>query len=793
MSGYDRVNSYKSELAVSVIVAWLPRFFAESNILDGLNYKLGYTSGHPTPIVICEEYKGATPNEFYVQVRDRVFRERLLHLDGTNLDVGHNRLTLRIGPWMLPGECSSQKRVTLAHKFHSRNGNDERSLKRHKSSASIGLDDTGNKKLSIQTSPQKAIAQWKNRRDDDAPYEKGTAKEKNSIILHSKPTGHTPESFLVYMNQILKNINMSDSDDVRILACCEVQDSFRDWVLEMKTKEDADQVMNMSGKQVIEGTRLYFKRHPNYNKVASPACKKEGNSVHLKFRRDNTFQNNNATGNTSIEPNDPTNTTSTNNKKSSPSSTRNILDIASRFVYLYHKDTLDLPQATSFMNKYMVDRGFSDHHVIVRTKVCDLDRIECSILQLEIDTKDAASKLIKLSGIKHQGTNLILKNDIEAPTNLLSDRSPKIDSDRDKVSRQVFVRVDASIESDSLCQFFDDQLKKYRYNSSSRKYIISCRQLQGQSWVLEMATPKIALYLMNFNGIQFALSKVFLTQHRKYHGSPPKFRNYADFLECDKNNRKSYEDSRRAAHVSHPKTNTSTTTKATSVVGNISLAENEEITRLKEELEKTKKDMFLILKSNNVKVKAQSASGSIDQPIKLDNPDDEGEACSSRKFGKKEYDELKINYEKVVAELEKSKAKNKEKEKELDSAQITCNELKSQVDVVKHGREEIHKSWQDQHKEINQQKDIIGSLRSEQLKEIAKHQIELQDKDREYQSSTKALADATCMLKEERESRREMMNIFANEKDAHKKTKKQLKSFLKSTAAKVKSENDFDA
>lgn len=678
MSGHDRVNKYKTELAVSVIVVWLPRFFAESNMFDELNSKLGYTSGHPTPtptpIVICEEYKGATPNEFYVQARDQVCHERLLHLDGTNLVIGHDRLRLRI-------------------RNHSRNGNDERPLKRHKSSTSIASDNTCNKTLSIQTSPHKATT--------------SNNKIYRQVVLHTRPSGHTPESFLVYMNQTLKTINMSNSDDVRILACCEVQDSFRDWVLEMKTKEDADQIMNMSGKQVVEGTRLYFKRHPNYNKVASSACKKEVNSVqgtknYEATRRSPSAYSRKEKPTWKTKSCGSTNTTSTNDKKSSPSSTSKVLDIASRLIYLYHKDTLDLTQATSFMNKSMVDRGFSDHHVIVRTKVCELERIESSILQLETDTEDAASKLIKLSGIKHQGTELILKNNIEAKINWSSDRSPKIDD------------------------------------------------------------------------------------------------SYGDRV-CLKNNRKSYQDSRRAAHVSHPKTNTFTTTKATSVVRNVSLAENEEITRLKEENEKIRKDMFKILKSNVI-VKTQSASGSVDQPIKLDNPDDEEEACSSKRFGKKEYDELKINYEKVVAELEKSRAKSKEKEKELDSARISNNELESQIDVVKnnlanaeHSQDEIHKSWQDQHKEISQQKDIIDSLKSEQLKEIAEHQLELQDKDKEYQNSTKALADATCMLKEERESRREMMNTFANEKDAHKKTKKQLKGILKSAAAKVKTENDFDA
>merc|ERR1711971_95852 len=135
----------------------------------------------------------------------------------------------------------------------------------------------------------------------------------------------------------------------------------------------------------------------------------------------------------------------------------------------------------------------------------------------------------------------------------------------------------------------------------------------------------------------------------------------------------------------------------------------------------------------------------------------------------------------------------------MGSTKNKCNELESEVDLLKKnlantedGLDEIHKSWQDQHKEIDKQKKIIDTLRSEQIKEKAERYAELRDKENNYQKLTKALANATDMLKEEREARRELMNTFSNEKDAHRETRKQLKGIWKSATVKLKAENDFD-
>jgi hypothetical protein len=815
-------RKYATELAVSVVATRLPSFFQERNMFDCLNYKLSHVSGHSTPIVMCEAYnKGtSTTRQFYVEVRSEALHKRLLLLDGTSLDIGNGRAIIDIERWDVPGESSPQKRNHLTEKFNTgNNGNDERPAKRAKqSSTSRAQADTGDKNLSIPTSPPNANNNKINRQ----------------IFLHTTPPRHTPESFLIVMNETLKNINMSDTES--ILDCYEAPTLFRDWVLEMKTEEAADQIMNISGRQMVEGTRLHFKRHANYS--ASPTSQKDDNSVQTK-RTDATRHSSSA----------------------SPGQKKPTWRSTSCLVYLSKKPcSLTVDKTTAYINRHFVDQNLFDHDIILRGKsiaggVCVFLAISPDAAQSVVDN-DKLGKIVFKNGVRFQfrrdrafqvepsnptnatlsandkksplssstskssdiasrfdndiesnkssnqmeaSKNTLMQNQMTDVTRIVNDsrestsgRSPrkedKEDSDGEKINRKVFVRVDMICNSDRLAHFFNDQLEKYGYNSVSRKSILSCKQLKS-CYVLEMATQQLALYLMNFNSIQMASKKVVLTQHRQYRGPQPRFQKYADFLKDHQT-----QESGRSAHASLPKT--ATTAKETAT-GTKNPAENEEITRLKDENEKLKRNMFTILKENKAKlnalVKTEKASGSLDQPIELDDSDDEKGTGSSQKFGKEEYNELQKIYEKVAAELEKSEAERHEKEKELDSTKKICNALESKVDVVKmelasaeEARGEIHQSWQDQFQEINQQKEIIDSLRSEQMNEIAKHQAELK-------TVTDSQTKAINMLDEERQSRRVLMDLYVNETKAHKKSKKEYKGIIKNAAAKVKAENDFDA
>jgi len=170
----------------------------------------------------------------------------------------------------------------------------------------------------------------------------------------------------------------------------------------------------------------------------------------------------------------------------------------------------------------MIDRCYSDHNVIVRTKAYGSSRHG-----LETDTEDAASELVKLSGILYEGIELILRNgnndnDEQNPKHPTSttedrltigrgnhdsrrvgstnDRSPrkKRISESDNIDRLVFAKLSTFNTQGKTCppnflrKLFDDQLKKYGYNSYKSDSIISCSQLQVESFVLEMATPQLA-------------------------------------------------------------------------------------------------------------------------------------------------------------------------------------------------------------------------------------------------------------------------------------------------------------
>ena len=800
-------RSYATELAVLVAAVRVPSFFTERNMFDCLNYKLSHVSGHPTPIVICEEKNKRTKynnNEFYVEMRSEALLKRLLLLDGTSLDIGNGRTIIDIERWDVPGESSPQKRNHLTEKFNTGNGDVERPAKRAKqSSTSRTQADTGDKKLSIPTSPPNA----------------NNSKINRQIFLHTIPPRHTPESFLIVMNETLKNINMNDTES--ILDCYEAPTLFRDWVLEMKTVEAADQIMNISGRQMVEGTRLHFKRHANYS--ASPVSQKDDNSVQTK-RTDVARYSSSA----------------------SPGQTKPTWKATSCLVYLSKKPcTLTVASTTAYINRYFVDQKLYDHDIIVRGKsvggdVCVFLAVSPDAAQSVVDN-DELSKIAFKNGVhfkfrrdrafqvepsnptnitlstndkKSPSSELILRNDNDIESNKsckqmtvskntlvqnqmdddsresTSGRSPrKEESDGDKMNRIIFVTVNMKRKSDRLAQFFNDQLEKYGYNSITRKSIISCKQLKN-CYILEMATQQLALYLMNFNGIQFLSRKVVLTQHRGYRGPQPRFQKHADFLK-----HRQAQEPKRSAYYSLPKT---TTTAKEAATGTKNPAENEEINRLKDENEKLKRNIFTILKENKAKlnalVKTEKASGSLDQPIELDNDsDDEKGTGTSQKFGKEEYSELQKIYEKVAAELEKSEAERNEKEKELDNTKNICSTLESKVDVVKKElasaeqvRGEIHQSWQDQCQEIKIQKEIIESLRLEQMNEVAIHQAELK-------KVTDSQTIAIHMLDEEKQARMELTNLYLTEKEAHKKTRNEYKVIIRSAAAKVKAENDFDA
>lgn len=482
--------------------------FNDRQIAFWLNSTLGCTGGDAstssTPVVVCEKYTGKR-NEFYVKVRERMSYNRLLDRDGTNVNIGDQRVRFFIEPF------TNRRRIT-------EDGIKGSPLKRRRTVTS--------------RSPRTM--------DTSMSNGNGNGKTSKQVFLHTKPSSHTPGSFLKYMNETLNNINMSDQGNNSIVSCYEVPNSFRDWVLQMKTEQDVDNIMNISGKHVVEGTRLHFKRHPNH-------------------------------------------------------------------------------------------AGATRHPI---------------------------------------GTSGRFKN---------------ITSNKEKKS----------------------------------------------------------------------------AQHQNY----PKI-------------------SGGVAHAKHLNNNTNTASvMATVDQGNAINEKDNVIAKLEEENQKLKKNMIKILKSNKAVKREDNFGSSLKQPIELDISDDDGAN------GKEEYVTLQ-------KKLEQMNEKSKENAKELVSAKSAFHELRRETDAVKidlvnaeTGRDDIHKSWQEQHQEINQHKIVIERLKLEKIQDKDEYCLVLKDKDKQYQMLTTALANATGMLKEEREARRELLNAFGKEKDTHKKTRKQLKNFL----TKVKSENNFDA
>eukprot|EP00536_Pseudo-nitzschia_multiseries_P015716 jgi/Psemu1/328010/estExt_fgenesh1_pg.C_9380001 len=520
--------------------------------------------------------------------------------------------------------------------------------------------------------------------------------------------------------------------------------------------------------------------------------------------------------------------------------------LASRFLFCRLAGTtkpVQFDNVVSFLNKAIVGKHQIDQNVIVRTEACGH-----LLYRLESDTEESATKLIALSGIVYDGTiklNLTREQrgddeslrtypSLSSPT---EDELPDCDkgtikdddrSTKDDFNRVVFAKpvkrkgiaLDVGYDINDVRSFLISMLKKYGFSklhNGSENSMMSCCQVKN-TVVITMATPQLALALMNFNKIHWNPWTIHLTRHKDYKGQRPRFHDVQHFTHAyrlDSTDATTINDieNRRDDAPQNPGTECSTMRRnllisdKTAKLGNSDTENQNLIIQLKGENEKLMNDLIKLLKENKtlrrrnesvVKLENNTATflpqseigpGTHDQPIELVLSDNyEGGDGIHSMVGKNEYDEMKTRYENVLSELEKSKLECDRQEKELAITTNVCRALEKEVNNAantvnqdyKRRIEEIHESWREQNQQIEEQEQMIQTLQFEvetKGKSIDELTSKLQVCHERQNETIDALTRATRLYDEEREARKELTVDVVRLKKSKKLAEKRLKGY----------------
>ena len=211
-----------------------------------------------------------------------------------------------------------------------------------------------------------------------------------------------------------------------------------------------------------------------------------------------------------------------------------------------------------------------------------------------------------------------------------------------------------------------------------------------------------------------------------------------------------------------------------------------EIANLKAENESLTKQVMKLLKENK-ELKNDNEN------LKKDVAESKEREAVGSETNKRKFDEMKQKCEAVTSELENLNVKKIKVEEELVAAKGINGELekqlvnrkskKAEIDDLQKRMNDIHESWQQQSRQVEEQKEEIERLKTEKAKEAAAReevQALLTEKEQKYRDMTDALVNSASVLNEERATRKELQHTLVVFRKARKKAEKRLKAYQQS-------------
>jgi hypothetical protein len=608
------------------------------------------------------------------------------------------------------------------------------------------------------------------------------------LILTKNPDEYTPESFQDYLNRHLKQTSMTRvSDDTSgkapILKCYESRESavYDGWVLDTKTEKVADIIMNhVSGKLLLSGTRLYFKRHA----VSQQSAKRTNGKRQL----------------------------------SSPSSVLPKVTWKHECEAFIKRipDGMTPQEVSSFVNNFMRKAGLFDRDIVIDSKgigrqsrttilLCvSADAAQTVVDELDnVFLKNIKLKISRYRNVRSNFSPSASETSVSrAPLSPSAGRRNQTAKNTDSTTASRFV-VLSSRKNDSICLskvmlFLDEAIIDGSCGDQSA--FVGAERLSSSRYRLETDTVETASKLVKLSGIVYNSTIELVFREDEKGASKQLF----STTESQKTTVDSW------AELDHP-------TKTPAILGLADsakpsrLATNEDAAHLTNQVLKLLKENKELKKQNEMMTKGdfpskaeQIDSGCHKKPIELEDSDEEVEKESSSEENENvRYHEMKSNYEKVESELEKIRVEKSQLEKEILTVKDSRKELEKQVEEAKKGvnddyerrLHEIHESWKKQNAQIQELQDTIETLRAEKEQESSEKKdliSELQETRKRTDGLTDALARATVMVQEETNVRKAMTLNLIDLRKGKKKAERELKANRKLMAS-VKTEDKYDA
>jgi len=838
----QRIN-YQTKLAVSVLIADFPRSWNDSNLRDCLNFRIKrITSTKSNAIVICERIENGEDNQYYVELRTSAERDGLLKLNDTKITSGDHVIWPRIETWYQEPSlaspshqlqrCSSNEASKQRQHHHrqQKNGNylrnSERDLnadngydrpsKRPKIPLSPSRKSHENTSASVSThvrrhephSPKRlaAFSATHNQSPRNGRKPSIITSRKSStdmtnckVYLTKNPGGVSPAEFQDYLNRQLKVLNLAGvSDDAggentgikpSILNCYESPTSsiYDGWILETKTEKIVDAIINdVSGKLLLAGTRLYFQRHPDFSRDRR-GMPPLSLSLHSSSKED--------TNGKQQLISSPSSFPSWDNKECVAACLSKI------------PDSMSLQDISSFVNTFMKKSGLFDRDIIIASqhvgnqRACVFLCFSADAVRGIIDELNGVSlKSVKLEFCHHKfmtqqyhttydqtnnesekkGSIPCMKASTSSLKDTASNPSPSLRNmntsqtslptlKSNEASRNIDVTITSrfvflsSRKNNTICLPKVMSLLNEAIEGSyvGRCAIVGAECYNSSRYRLETDTVETASELVKLSGIVYNSTVELI-------------------LKKDEDN------SRKASSLATKKDSTQLKDKNDNLTKQV-------LKLLKENKDLKKQNDILARKNLGVKVE-RIGSGSHKKPIELeDSSDEEDEDMSSCQNDEKAQSD--------ASEFEKLQAEKNQLEKDFVAVKDACKEFERQIEnakTVNDGYErrlfDLHGSWTEQTTQIQEQQDVIESLKVGQEQESAEKESlksQLQVTKERYQDMTDALTMSTRMIQEEIAVRKTMALSLVKLRKAKKRAEKELKAYT-NLSTSVKPEDKYD-